>query len=68
MYEMRPGPNLPGSTVVWHVTAKQTAIGLCGQQLRDRMHASQAEQARHCPACMAAFAQLVATVPPVKTP
>ena len=67
MYEMRPGPDRPGTTVVWHVTAKQTAIALCGQQLADHVHASQAEQARHCPACMAAFAQLMAVAPLVET-
>ncbi|MCQ9132262.1 MULTISPECIES: hypothetical protein [Streptomyces] len=59
MYEMRPGPNQHGSAVVWHVTAKQAAFALCGQQLSERADITQDEQARHCPPCMDSFAQLV---------
>ncbi|MFG2577551.1 hypothetical protein OG802_00940 [Streptomyces sp. NBC_00704] len=59
MYEMRPGPDQPGTAVVWHVTAKQAAIALCGQKLADRADTAEDEQARHCPPCMASFAQLV---------
>ncbi|MEU7405503.1 hypothetical protein, partial [Streptomyces sp. NPDC044948] len=49
------GPEKAGGALVWHVLAKQAAATLCGQQLRERMEASDGERARHCPDCMASF-------------
>lgn len=64
MYEMRPVPNKPGTTVIWHVAAKQASAALCGQELGDDADPAQADQARHCASCMAFFARLVTTVTP----
>ncbi|MDX3803651.1 hypothetical protein [Streptomyces sp. AK04-3B] len=63
MYEMRPGPNQPGTAVVWHVTAKQAVLALCGQQLAERVDVLRDEQATHCPPCMDSFVRLVTTKP-----
>nr|WP_240449330.1 hypothetical protein [Streptomyces harenosi] len=43
--------------------AKQAAATLCGQRLAARIEASRAERARHCPDCMASFAELMTTTP-----
>jgi hypothetical protein len=63
MYEMCVGPEKPGGALVWHVMAKQAAATLCGQRLAARIEASRAERARHCPDCMASFAELMTTAP-----
>ncbi|WP_234376800.1 hypothetical protein [Streptomyces sp. TP-A0356] len=39
--------------------AKQATATLCGQQLAERIEASGAEGAGHCPLCMASFAKLM---------
>lgn len=59
MYEMRPGPNKSGTAVVWHVIAKRAPAALCGEGIVDPTEAAQAEQAHHCRACMASFAELM---------
>ncbi len=59
MYEMCVGPEGPGEALVWHVMAKQATATLCGQQLAERIEASGAEGAGHCPLCMASFAKLM---------
>ncbi|WP_333736921.1 hypothetical protein [Streptomyces sp. IBSBF 2806] len=63
MYEMCPGPDKPGTAIVWHVIAKQAAFALCGQRLAERTEGPQVEQARHCLTCMDSFAQLVVSEP-----
>ncbi len=63
MYEMCVGPEKAGGALVWHVMAKRAAATLCGEQLRERIEASDGERARHCPDCMASFEKLMATTP-----
>ncbi|QIP68839.1 hypothetical protein EZV63_02300 [Streptomyces sp. VN1] len=63
MYEMCVGPEKTSGALVWHVLAKQAAATLCGQQLRERIEASDGDRARHCPDCMASFEKLMVTTP-----
>ncbi|MFB8245690.1 hypothetical protein ACFC5X_11655 [Streptomyces sp. NPDC055952] len=58
MYEMCPGPDEPGTAMVWHVKAKQGTVTLCGRPL-EPAEPDEVEADRHCTPCMTSFSRLV---------